>query len=46
MIKGEGLADVTRHHILDENDTTFALLATTDGLFDVITSQAAAKVCY
>ena len=39
-----GLADVTRHRILDNdnNDTaTFALLAT-DGLFDVMSSQAVA----
>jgi serine/threonine protein phosphatase PrpC len=40
-----GLADVTRHRIVEhdnKNDTPFALLAT-DGLFDVMSSQAVAK---
>lgn len=40
-----GLADVTRHRIVENeinNDTIFALLAT-DGLFDVMSSQAVAR---
>ena len=40
-----GLADVTRHRIVENDnndDTTFALLAT-DGLFDVMSSQAVAR---
>lgn len=40
-----GLADVTRHRIIkneNNNDTIFALLAT-DGLFDVMSSQAVAR---